>query len=85
MADNGTTRAASKLTAYIAEYWTLGWADYKANAGFASAYDTWHERDQKNYENGRLGAADGAPLREQVRALASAKTKAKAWSATIEL
>ena len=50
----------------------IGWADYAAGWPFPADYDTWSRKRQRNYENGRLRAANyvlatGAPPpRQQV-------------------
>lgn len=35
-----------------------GWADYRSGAPFPAEYDTWNPPEQRNYENGRLRAAN---------------------------
>ena len=35
-----------------------GWADYASGLPYPVAYDTWREVDQRNYENGRMRAAN---------------------------
>ncbi len=35
-----------------------GWADYRAGLSYPTEYDTWEEVDQRNYENGRMRAAN---------------------------
>lgn len=37
----------------------IGIRDYNLGSAFPYEYDDWSELDQKNYENGRLIAAEG--------------------------
>lgn len=36
----------------------MGWRDYRAGAPFPRDYDLWPRIEQRNYENGRLRAAN---------------------------
>jgi hypothetical protein len=41
-------------------YSAAGWRDYASGQPYPRAYDTWREVDQRNYENGRMRAANYA-------------------------
>lgn len=38
----------------------VGWADYRAGLSFPAAYERMTVKEQRNYENGRLRAANTA-------------------------
>jgi hypothetical protein len=52
---NGTTKARLGLKTQQSDW---GWFDVYDHADYPQDYDTWSEKDQRNYENGRLRAAN---------------------------
>jgi hypothetical protein len=58
----------------------MGWHDFYTRQPYPSDYDSWSEQDQRNYENGRLRAANVSlmtklPARQSVRLIRLASLK----------
>lgn len=49
-----------------ADHAILGWSDYAAGMPYPAQYDTWPEIDQRDYENGRMRAANYASSGQRV-------------------
>ena len=59
---NSKTNQTTNIQPYMAHFFILGYNDYTNGNDFNINYDTWRECDQKNYETGRLRAAEKIPL-----------------------
>lgn len=46
------------MAATYSDFSEQGWKDYRQGISYPAAYDTWSEKDQRNYENGRMRAAN---------------------------
>jgi hypothetical protein len=58
---NSHTRP-SGIKPHLVDFYYRGYTDFQLNLSYRKDYETWQERDQKNYENGRLAAAEGKTL-----------------------
>jgi hypothetical protein len=84
---NGTTKLAKKIRPRLANQFCLGYSDFKIGLSYYdnTAYETWPEPDQKNYERGRLWAAEGKQLRSDVMSKVSSNVKLNLAISSIEL
>ena len=84
---NGTTKLATKIRPRLVNQFCLGYSDFKLGLSYYdnTAYETWPELDQKNYEHGRLWAAEGKQLHVAMMSKVSSNVKLNLAISSIEL